>query len=171
MPVKCKVENEISQNFVAFSKYMNFTKLCVQMWWLHNLKNSRVAVFQRAEKKGERVYTLLLKQLWKQRKKRAALLLKMKIKQRFFWPEEYRYRQIFVRSSSFCRTWRKHVVYKNCSELSEKNSAHNIFSPGLSLEFSSIELVIQWTMCSHIALWVSWCKNRSFWQRFTGKKI
>ena len=26
------------------------------------------------------------------------------------------YKQIFVRSSSFCRTWGEHVVYKNCSE-------------------------------------------------------
>ena len=27
---------------------------------------------------------------------------------------------------------------------------HNTFSPGLSLEFSCIELVIQWTICCHI---------------------
>ena len=27
---------------------------------------------------------------------------------------------------------------------------HNMFSPGLSLEFSCIELIIQWTICCHI---------------------
>ena len=34
--------------------------------------------------------------------------------------------------------------------MSEKNSVRNMFSPGLSLEFSCIELVIQWTICHHI---------------------
>ena len=29
-------------------------------------------------------------------------------------------------------------------------SVHNMFFPGLSLEFSCIELVIQWTICRHI---------------------
>ena len=33
---------------------------------------------------------------------------------------------------------------------SETISIHNMFSPGLSLEFSCIELVIQWTICRHI---------------------
>ena len=32
----------------------------------------------------------------------------------------------------------------------ETISVHNMFSPGLSLEFSCIELVIQWTICRHI---------------------
>ena len=32
----------------------------------------------------------------------------------------------------------------------ETISVHNMFSPGLSLEFSCIELVIQWTICHHI---------------------
>ena len=31
--------------------------------------------------------------------------------------------------------------------MSETISVHNMFSPGLSLEFSRIELVIQWTIC------------------------
>ena len=44
--------------------------------------------------------------------------------------------------------------------MSETISVHNMFSPGLSLEILCIELVI-------IILWVSWCKNKSFWQRFT----
>ena len=29
---------------------------------------------------------------------------------------------------------------------------HNMFSPGLSLEFSCIELVIHWTICRHIVV-------------------
>ena len=33
--------------------------------------------------------------------------------------------------------------------MSETISVHNMFSPGLSLEFSCIELVIQWTICRH----------------------
>ena len=36
----------------------------------------------------------------------------------------------------------EHVVYKNCSEC-QTISVHNMLSPGLSLEFSCIELVIQ----------------------------
>ena len=47
------------------------------------------------------------------------------------------------------QTWGEHVVYKNCW-MSETISVHNMFSPGLSLEFSCIELVIQWTICRHI---------------------
>ena len=34
--------------------------------------------------------------------------------------------------------------------MSETISVHNMFSPGLSLEISCIELVIQWTICRHI---------------------
>ena len=34
--------------------------------------------------------------------------------------------------------------------MSETISVHDMFSPGLSLEFSCIELVIQWTICRHI---------------------
>ena len=59
--------------------------------------------------------------------------------------------------------------------MSEKISVHNMFSPVLSLEFSCIELVIQWTICCLI-LWVSWWKIRAsdkdllvsqyFWTRY-----
>ena len=45
--------------------------------------------------------------------------------------------------------------------VSETISVHNMFSPGLSLEFSCIELVFQWTIRRHIM--GSWCKNKSFW--------
>jgi hypothetical protein len=31
--------------------------------------------------------------------------------------------------------------------MSETISVHNMFSPGLSLQFSCIELVMQWTIC------------------------
>ena len=34
--------------------------------------------------------------------------------------------------------------------MSETISVNNMFSPGLSLEFSCIELVIQWIICRHI---------------------
>ena len=34
--------------------------------------------------------------------------------------------------------------------MSKTFSVHNMFSPGLSLEFSCIELVIQWTICRHM---------------------
>ena len=34
--------------------------------------------------------------------------------------------------------------------MSETISVHNLFSPGLSLEFSCIELVFQWTICRDI---------------------
>ena len=36
--------------------------------------------------------------------------------------------------------------------VSETISVHNMFSPGLSLEFSCIELVIQLTICRHIVM-------------------
>ena len=59
--------------------------------------------------------------------------------------------------------------------MSETISVHNMFSPVLSLEFSCIELVIQWTICCLI-LWVSWWKIRAsdkdllvsqyFWTRY-----
>ena len=46
--------------------------------------------------------------------------------------------------------------------MSETISVQNVFSPGLSLEFSCIEFEQ-----SVIILWVCWRKNKSFWQRFT----
>ena len=39
----------------------------------------------------------------------------------------------------------------------------------LSLLFSCIELVNQWTI--FVILWVSWCENKCFWQRFTCTKV
>ena len=55
----------------------------------------------------------------------------------------------------------EHVLYINCSEC-QNQFLYTTCSPHvLSLEFSRIELVIQWTI-----LWVSWCKEK-LWQRFT----
>ena len=60
------------------------------------------------------------------------------------------YRQIFVRSSSFCRTWREHVRCVQKLFWMSEISVRIMFSPDLSLEFSCIELVIQWTISRHI---------------------
>ena len=50
--------------------------------------------------------------------------------------------------------------------MSETISVHNMFSPGLSLEFSCIELVIQWRIGRHIVdEFIQ--KKKTFWQRFT----
>ena len=57
----------------------------------------------------------------------------------------------------FLQTMGRTCCVKKLSWMSETIYVHNMFSPGLSLEFSCIELI----------LWVSWCKNRSFWQRLT----
>ena len=45
--------------------------------------------------------------------------------------------------------------------MSEKISVHNMFSPGLSLEFSCIGLVIQLTICRHIVGYVVDAKIRA----------
>ena len=44
--------------------------------------------------------------------------------------------------------------------MSKTISVHNMF-----LEFSQVKLT--WNEQSAVILWVSWCKNKSFWQRFT----
>ena len=44
----------------------------------------------------------------------------------------------------------ENMLCKKLFLMSETISVHNMFSPGLSLEFSCIELVIQWTICHHI---------------------
>ena len=49
--------------------------------------------------------------------------------------KSWEYRQIFVRRSSFCRTWGEHVVYKNCSECQKQ-----FLYKGLSLEFYVLNL-------------------------------
>ena len=49
-------------------------------------------------------------------------------------------------SSFFCRTWVWTCCVQKLFWMSETISAHNMFSPGSSLEFSCIEFVIQWTI-------------------------
>ena len=57
----------------------------------------------------------------------------------------------------------EHVVYINCSECQNKNNfVHNMYWACnfhvLNSKFNELSFVI---------LWVSWCKNKCFWQRFT----
>ena len=51
--------------------------------------------------------------------------------------------------------------------MSETVSVHNMFSPGRAWNFHVLNL--QFNEQSVVILWVSWCKNKSFWQRFTCK--
>ena len=67
----------------------------------------------------------------------------------------------------FPLNWGEYVVYRNCFWHSE-HFLYTTCSPHvLILEFSCIELVIQLNEQSVVILWVIWCKNKSFWQRFT----
>ena len=50
-----------------------------------------------------------------------------------------------------------HIMGRTCCVqklfwMSETISAHNMFSPGLSLECLCIEVVIQWKICRHVAV-------------------
>ena len=82
------------------------------------------------------------------------------------WRQIVHWNESLVHENCKLKPCWEHVVYKNCSEC-QKQFLYTICSPQvLSLEFSWIELVIQWTICRHI-LGLSWCKNKSFWQRFT----
>ena len=53
----------------------------------------------------------------------------------------------------------EHVVYQNCFECQNKTKTaiclHNMFC-----RYSELTIFMN-------ILWVSWCKNKSFWQRFT----
>ena len=59
----------------------------------------------------------------------------------------------------------EHVVYQNCSECQNKTKAticvHNMFC-----RYSELTIFMN-NEQSVLILWVSWCKNKSFWQRFT----
>ena len=50
------------------------------------------------------------------------------------------------------QTWGEHVVYKFFSECQKQFLYTTCW--GLSLEFSCVELVIQWTFCHHIVGWL-----------------
>ena len=56
----------------------------------------------------------------------------------------------------------KHVVYTNCSECQNRSKKQFVYvctQHVKSLQFSCTEQSVP-------ILWVSWCKNHSFWQRF-----
>ena len=59
----------------------------------------------------------------------------------------------------------EHVVYQNCSECQNKTKTtiwvHNMFC-----RYSELTIFMN-NEQSVVILWVSWCKNKSFWQRFT----
>ena len=48
------------------------------------------------------------------------------------------------------QTWGEHVLYRNCFRHAEQFLYTTCSPHVLSLEFSCIELVIQWTICRHI---------------------
>ena len=64
----------------------------------------------------------------------------------------------FCQKLFFLQNMGRTCCVQKLSWKSETISVHNIFSPGLSLEFNEQSVII---------LWVSWCKNKRFWQRFT----
>ena len=59
----------------------------------------------------------------------------------------------------------EHVVYQNCFEFQNKTKTticvHNIFC-----RYSELTIFMN-NEPSVVILWVSWCKNKSFWLRFT----
>ena len=59
----------------------------------------------------------------------------------------------------------EHVVYQNCSECQNKTKTticvHNMFC-----RYSELTIFMK-NEQSVVILWVNWCKNKSFWQRFT----
>ena len=59
----------------------------------------------------------------------------------------------------------EHVVHQNCSECQNKTKTticvHNMFC-----RYSELTIFMN-NEQSVVILWVSWCKNKSFWQRFT----
>jgi hypothetical protein len=63
----------------------------------------------------------------------------------------------------------EHVVYQNCSECQNKTKTticvHNMFC-----RYSELTIFMN-NEQSVVILWVSWCKNKSFWHRFTCKWV
>ena len=59
----------------------------------------------------------------------------------------------------------EHAVYQNCSECQNKTKTticvHDMFC-----RYSELTIFMN-NEQSVVILWVSWCKNKSFWQRFT----
>ena len=81
---------------------------------------------------------------------------------------EFEYRQIFVRSSSFFQNMGKTCCVQRLSEC-QKQFLYTKWSPQiLALNFHVLNLLFNEQ--SVVILWVSWCRNKNFWQRFTCKK-
>ena len=66
------------------------------------------------------------------------------------WHRKYLVQINLCQKLSFLQNMGRTCCVQKLFWMSEAISVHNMFSPGLSLEFSSIELVIQWTICCHI---------------------
>ena len=62
----------------------------------------------------------------------------------------FRFGQLRQLQVNLCQKLERTSCVQKLFWMSETISVHNMFSPGLSLEFSCIELVIQWTICRHI---------------------
>ena len=59
----------------------------------------------------------------------------------------------------------EHVVYKYCFECQDKNKETFFYTTCSELVFFG-----EFNEQSIVILWVIWCKNKSFWQRFTCNK-
>ena len=66
------------------------------------------------------------------------------------WHRKYLVQINLCQKLSFLQNMGRTCCVQKLFWMSEAISVHNMFSPGLSLEFSCIELVIQWTICRHI---------------------
>ena len=99
-----------------------------------------------------------LSKFWKFSKFKPCQMMILKYSYDTIWCN--RINSCHSKNSKTCLDMSRHV--RTCLEviqvnfcqklfwMSETISVHNMFSPGLSLEFSCIELVIQWTICCHI---------------------
>ena len=62
-------------------------------------------------------------------------------------------------------TFAEYVVYQNCSECQKKRRT-TIYVHNMFCRYSQLTIFMN-NEQSVVILWVSWCKNKSFWQRFT----
>ena len=68
---------------------------------------------------------------------------------------------LFLHQPKFqAQTWGEQVVYRNCFWHSE----HLLYTTCSPLVWARNFHDIQWTICRHM---VGWCKNKSFWRKFT----
>ena len=75
------------------------------------------------------------------------------------------------------RKWWEHVVYTNCFFVFTFRTTYvsNMFYLSMFSPCSELGIFMYWTGefngQSFVILWVSWCKNKCFWQRFTCTKL